>query len=58
MWIYTSTPPIHQIYLLRATKGAHVEVVYHSALLILQVIKLFELLIYSVSSVIWGHAVA
>jgi hypothetical protein len=31
--------------ILHATRGAHIEVVYHSAVLILQVRKLFELLL-------------
>jgi hypothetical protein len=33
----------YRLDILRATKGAHVEVVYHSAVLILKIIKLFEL---------------
>jgi hypothetical protein len=33
----------YRLDILRATKGAHVEVVYHSAVLIIKVLKLFEL---------------
>jgi hypothetical protein len=33
----------YRLDILRASKGAHVEVVWHSAVLILKILKLFEL---------------